>query len=254
MEVLSPPMKKKKSTRFSIDDILHDDSQDKNKDPKIDESEKHNSQTHFMKNMLSLEKLSDRKRSPLSEPPEIEKHYAALNSRKFYNELALKLNFPPTNTTTQDKPYYDCCTNAYSKYRFSYHGAVTTHDTDDFDHDRRERHFAPSPITPPPIIPTPRRYTKTPIRYDYRVLDDRNRENSYLYGTRYRDSFDISPTRIPTDTSPYYSADSPTSTLSPTFVDSPSSSPSKSPTQQNKFLSDAGKEFLLFHKAFSTPS
>ncbi|XP_066928588.1 uncharacterized protein [Clytia hemisphaerica] len=237
MEAHSPPMKKRKSTRFSIDDILHDDSQDKNIDPKTDKSEKHDSQTHFMKNMLTLEKLSDRKRSPFSEPPEIEKNYAALNSRKFYNELASKLNFPSTNTSL-DKSYYECCTTAYNSYRFTYHSDVTTHDTNDYDRDGRGRHFAPSPITPPPIIPTPRRYTKAPIRYDYRVLDDRNRENSYLYGKRYRDLFDISPTRIPTDSSAYYSADSPTSTLSPTFVDSPTSSPSKSPTHQNKYLSE----------------
>ena len=129
--VTSPPIKRQHSaTRFSIDDILHNDknyfcSNKKCGEIKADNSKstEHNNNTdskatidfreRLMKNMLSFDKLTDRKYSSFSEPPIINKRVTNISTsradrnsllseegQRFYEELSLKLNIPAHTTTT----------------------------------------------------------------------------------------------------------------------------------------------------------
>lgn len=135
------PIKKSHSaTRFSIDDILHRndkhddfcitsakkyhldlkpnrDNNDNNNNDKDDSLAAIDFRERLMKNMLSFEKLTDRKYSSFTEPPiinqgvktsniihgkteDIQEDLLLKERQRFYEELALKLKIPSRITTT----------------------------------------------------------------------------------------------------------------------------------------------------------
>ena len=129
--VTSPQIKRQHSaTRFSIDDILHNDKNYFCSIKKCGEINANNSngtdhnnntdskatidfRERLMKNMLSFDKLTNRKYSSFSEPPIINKCVTNISTsradrnsllfeegKRFYEELALKLKIPAHTTTT----------------------------------------------------------------------------------------------------------------------------------------------------------